>query len=287
MRIGFCSSNDRFAELFRGRDRDAMEFASRFRLHHQWKLYAIDFKNLHGVAHVRPLLQGTRQFCDPEAVRTKIAKMSVGNRQQDYFLFNEFLEIGGEWRVGWDMDKLKECAAIALDAGGKLILNEQMPPLFPEWVERWLQFPNKKWAKWRKVAGIAAELNEIHPDRVAVGVQLHSRIETAGAIVSHFPDLLGMLDGLEVHITEASCQVRDEYRDTATEFYRQTLNMAEAAGVVSYTPWWLFLESPSMPRSQYGDRTGLFPELTEDSDLADVLANPLPGWEYFEARMGG
>lgn len=281
MKIGFCSSNKILSDLVRAGDSTATTFIDQFGLHHAWMIYPAKFQFLKG-GWVRTVAVGSRGHnCSVDEIRPRIEKMTVMNREKDYWLLNEFLLMDGSCRDGWSLNALKEVCGFLLGRGGKVILNEMHPPFNAVW-HTW------RWKKWEALDHIARELVKTHGNLIEVGVQLHSRIETAEFIANALPDLFELLSGVPTHVTEASCLVRDEFQDTATDFYRRTLEIADAGGAISYTPWWLFKTDPNnppMPPYPYGTSTGLFPALNEGLELETVLDNPLPGWQYFEPYL--
>ena len=279
MKLGFVGSNEKFSSLAKAGDVQAREFMARFGLFHTWMLYPAQFTTFEQ-GWVRTLLVGSRgELPDIEIVSQKIAKMSVGNRQQDRWLINEFLLMDGSFRNGWDFESLANlCIWLVENTEGKIILNEMHPPLNAVW-HTW------RFKKWEVLNQIARDLIRRVGDRIEVGIQIHSRVETAEFIVGALPDLFNLLGGLPKHISEASCFVRPEFAATATNFYRDTLNLSNDAGCLTYTPWWLFETNPNnppMPPYPYGATTGLFPALDESSNLEDVLSAPFPAWSYFE-----
>lgn len=282
MKIGFASSNEKFAALVKAGDVQAHEFVTRFDLFHVWLTYPVALPEARQ-GWVRHLLVGSRgQVPDIDFVKKKIAKMPFKNRQQDRWLLNEFLLMNGAFRPGWDFDKLAEITEwLCANSEGKIILNEMHPPFNAVW-HTW------RLKKWEVLSQVARDLIRRVGDRIEVGIQIHSRIETAEFIVGALPDLFDLLSGLPKHITEASCLVRPEFTSAATNFYRDTLTLADNANCLTYTPWWLFETDPNrppMPPYPYGATTGLFPALDESSNLEDVLVNPLPGWAFFEPYL--
>jgi len=279
MKIGFVSSNKKFVALVKAGDVQAREFMAKFDLFHVWMLYPAALPEA-GQGWVRYLLVGSQgQTPDLEFVKVQVEKMPFKNRLQDRWVLNEFLLMDGSFRPGWDFDKLSSVVEwLCANTEGKIILNEMHPPFNAVW-HTW------RLKKWEALSQVARDLIKRVGDRIEVGVQLHSRVETAEFIVGALPDLFEVLSGLPKHVTEASCFVRPEFTATATNFYRDTLAIAADANCLTYTPWWLFGTDPSkppMPPYPYGATTGLFPALDKSSNLEDVLMNPLPGWTFFE-----
>lgn len=284
MKIGFASSNKKFSALVKAGDVQSREFMDKFAIFHVWMLPPAALPEV-SQGWSRYLLTGSKgQTPDLEFIKAKIKKMPFKNRPQDRWVLNEFLLMDGSFRSGWDFDQLS-CVVewLCANSEGKIILNEMHPPFNAVW-HTW------RLKKWEFLNQIARDLINRIGDRIEIGIQIHSRIETAEFIVGALPDLFEVLGGLPKHISESSCFVKPEFTSTATNFYRDTLTLADNANCLTYTPWWLFETDPNnppMPPYPYGVTTGLFPALDNSSSLEDVLANPLPGWEYFEARLGG